>query len=294
MMEECARSEALRKTKTVVNFEVARPPRFERGTTCLEGRCSIQLSYGRNRCADVLCPVAREGQACPERVFAHTFVMRRCLTCLCLVVLSVGHVFAADDWLTLFNGKDLNGWRANVLPESFSVVDGSIRANATKASAHLFYVGDLKEGFVRFKNFELELSARSESNSNSGIFVHTDMTTRDRALHLAKGYEIQLNSSEREKRKTGSLYAVIDLDKSPVDESQWFHVRVTVRSKRITVHLNDRQVIDYAEPEGVQRPAERAGRVLDANGGGIALQAHDPKSVFYFKDIRIRRLPSAP
>jgi hypothetical protein len=26
---------------------LARPPRFERGTLCLEGRCSIQLSYGR-------------------------------------------------------------------------------------------------------------------------------------------------------------------------------------------------------------------------------------------------------
>jgi hypothetical protein len=29
------------------DFEMARPPRLERGTLCLEGRCSIQLSYGR-------------------------------------------------------------------------------------------------------------------------------------------------------------------------------------------------------------------------------------------------------
>ena len=28
---------------------MARPPRFERGTLCLEGRCSIQLSYGRSQ-----------------------------------------------------------------------------------------------------------------------------------------------------------------------------------------------------------------------------------------------------
>src|SRR5262249_43976012 len=27
--------------------ELARPPRLERRTLCLEGRCSIQLSYGR-------------------------------------------------------------------------------------------------------------------------------------------------------------------------------------------------------------------------------------------------------
>lgn len=217
--------------------------------------------------------------------------MPRIFLLLCSIVFSLGHAFGADDWLTLFNGKDLTGWRANIMPESFSVVGGVIRVNATKESAHLFYVGDLKDGFVRFKNFELELSARSEPDSNSGVFIHTDMTTRDKSLHLAKGYEIQLNSSQREKRKTGSLYAVVDLDKSPVDESQWFRVRIAVRDKHITVHLNDKQVIEYTEPEGVQRPADRAGRLLDPSGGGIALQGHDPKSVFYFKDIRIKRLP---
>ncbi len=216
--------------------------------------------------------------------------MPRFITLLATVLITATSAFA-DDWQSLFNGKDLTGWRANVMPESFSVVDGVIRVNATKESAHLFYVGDLKDGFVRFTNFELEATCRSEPNSNSGIFIHTDMTTRDKALHLAKGYEIQLNSSAKEKRKTCSLYAVVDLDKSPVDESQWFRVRITVRGQHITVHLNDQQVVDYIEPPGVQRPTERAGRLLSADGGGIALQGHDPTSIFYFKDIRIKRLP---
>jgi hypothetical protein len=197
----------------------------------------------------------------------------------------------AGDWQSLFNGKDLTGWRANVLPDSFSVVDGTIRVNATAESAHLFYVGDLKEGLVKFKNFELEATCRGEPSSNSGIFIHTDMSTRDKSLHLGKGYEIQLNNTEKDKRKTGSLYAVVDLDKSPLDETQWFQVRIVVREKRITIQLNDKQVVDYTEPEGVQRPPERAGRMLDPNGGAIALQGHDPKSVYYFKDIRIKRLP---
>ena len=35
------------KTTGHVQRKVARPPRLERGTLCLEGRCSIQLSYGR-------------------------------------------------------------------------------------------------------------------------------------------------------------------------------------------------------------------------------------------------------
>lgn len=213
----------------------------------------------------------------------------RLLAFACLVG-SALHRASADEWITLFNGKDLTGWRANVTPEAFKVVDGAIRAQATKDSSHLFYAGDLKEGFERFKNFELEATCRSEPNANSGIFIHTDMSTRDKALHLAKGYEIQLNSSASEKRKTGSLYAVVDLDKSPVDESKWFKVRIVVKDKRITVYLNDKQVVDYTEPENVQRPPDRAGRKLNPNGDGIALQAHDPKSVFYFKEIRVKRL----
>ncbi len=216
--------------------------------------------------------------------------MPRLLHLLTAAALSLSSAIAADEWQTLFNGKDLTGWRANVMPEAFSVVDGAIRAQAVKESAHLFFAGDLKEGFERFKDFELEMTCRSEPNSNAGIFIHTDMSTRDKALHLAKGYEIQLNSTEKEKRKTGSLYAVVDLAKSPVDESQWFRVRVTVRGKRITIQLNGQQVVDYTEPPDVKRPPERAGRLLNPQGGGIALQAHDPKSVFYFKDIRVKRL----
>src|SRR2546430_10322518 len=39
------------KNQKVSNFpgNLARPPRLERGTLCLEGRCSIQLSYGRTK-----------------------------------------------------------------------------------------------------------------------------------------------------------------------------------------------------------------------------------------------------
>ncbi len=207
------------------------------------------------------------------------------------VLITLTTSLLAADWQPLFNGKDLTGWKANVMPESFSVVDGAIRVNATQESAHLFYAGEGKEEFVRFKNFELEATVRGETNSNSGVFIHTDMTTRDQARHLAKGYEIQLNNSTRDARKTGSLYAVVDLDKSPVDETKWYRVHIIVRDEHITIFINDQKTVDYTEPPNVKRPKERAGRKLDPNGGAIALQAHDPGSIYYFKDIRIKRLP---
>ncbi|MEM7395006.1 MAG: DUF1080 domain-containing protein, partial [Verrucomicrobiota bacterium] len=186
---------------------------------------------------------------------------------------------------------DLQGWTSIADQPGFTVVDGTIRAQSVSEQMdHLFFVGDTNERFKRFRNFELELFARSEPDSNSGIFIHTDMTTRNKRLMLKTGYEVQLNSTKKERRKTGSLYDVKDLSTSSVDETKWFRVNITVKDKQITVKLDGQQVVDYIEPEHPRRSAKRKGRVLKPEGGGIALQAHDPTSIFFFKGVRIRRL----
>jgi putative membrane-bound dehydrogenase-like protein len=194
----------------------------------------------------------------------------------------------SEDWIDLFNGHDLTGWQANVKPESFSVVDGVLKVHGRNGMSHLFYTGDDSKDDA-FINFELEAEVRAEPNSNSGIFFHTDRELRNRT-YLNKGYEVQLNSTAKEKRKTGSLYAVVDLAKSPVDETKWFTLRFKVDGKHIEVWLNDEKVNDYTEPPNPERPASRAKRLIDPKGGAIAIQAHDPGSVFYFRSIRIRQL----
>ena len=57
------------------------------------------------------------------------------------------------------------------------------------------------------------------------------------------------------------------------------------------MRLNDKKVVDYTQPEDVQRPPSRSGRLIASDGGAIALQAHDPGSVYYFKEVRTRELP---
>lgn len=221
--------------------------------------------------------------------------MKNWLTCLLMGWAAHAASLAAAEpgWQSLFNGRDLTGWEANADPGAFTVVDGVLRAQATHPTnrGHLFFVGDGKSGDVAFGNFELVAVARGEPNSNSGIFFHTDRATRDGVLHLRNGYEVQLNSSKREKRKTGSLYEIADLDRSVVDESEWFTVRIRVQEKRIQVWINEHQTVDYTEPENPERRPERVGRLLRSAGGAIALQAHDVKSTFYFREIRVRRLP---
>ncbi|MAS96670.1 MAG: glycosyl hydrolase [Verrucomicrobiales bacterium] len=207
------------------------------------------------------------------------------------VLLGSELVFGSEIWIPLFNGKDLSGWKANADPGAFSVKDGVLTAHAThpKNRGHLFTV-DRSGELRRFANFELVVEARGEENSNSGIFFHTDMETRDGVLHLKNGYEIQLNSTKKEKRKTGSLYDVADLSESPVDETEWFTIRIRVEGKRIRAWINDTQTVDYTEPENPVRKPQRAGRLLRKGGGAIALQAHDNESTFYFRSIRIRPL----
>lgn len=220
----------------------------------------------------------------------------RSLEALALALLiatsSAAHGVAGDDWQVLFNGKDLTGWRPNTQPEAFSVVDGAIRVHATQAYAHLFFIGDGSPDAGRFKNFELEATVRGEPSSNSGIYFHTAIDCGEGPkLTLKKGYEVQLNSTVKEKRKTGSLYAVVDLAESPVDETQWFKVRLRVEGRHIVVHINDKQTADYTETDGAPRLKGFEGRLLDPTGGSIALQAHDPESTFYFRDVRVKRLP---
>lgn len=209
----------------------------------------------------------------------------------CSLLLSSSH---AADWIELFDGKSTKGWKPNADEGAYRVENGALRLQAThpKNRGHLFYVGEDDE-LDLFRDFELEVVARGEPNSNSGIFFHTDWETRDRVLHLANGYEVQLNSTAKEKRKTGSLYDVVDLSDAVVDDTQWFTVRIRVENKRIQVWLNDRQTIDYTEPANVaeQRSEKRKGRILREEGGAIALQAHDENSVYYFRSIRIRSLP---
>lgn len=218
-------------------------------------------------------------------------IVKLSLTLLALALGIVAHPLFADDaapWKTLFNGKDLTGWQANAHPESFTVTDGIMKAHGANGMSHLFYVGDTDHD-VRFKDFELVAVCRSEPGSNSGFFFHTDRELRG-GKYLNKGYEVQLNSSAKEKNKTGSLYAVVQVDQSPVDETDWFTIRVLVQGKRIQVFVNDQQMVDYTEPENPERPASRAKRLIAPNGGALAIQAHDPGSVFYFREIRLREL----
>ena len=187
-----------------------------------------------------------------------------------------------DEWISLFDGKTLNHWRASENPSTFSVENGNIVVHGPRA--HLFYEGPVQEH--QFKNFELKLRVMTTPGSNSGIFIHT---AYQESGWPAKGYEVQVNNSHTDWRRTGSLYGVQDVKEVYVKDNEWFTETIRVEGKRITVKINDRTVVDYTEPEGVEK--EEGRREKHLSSGTIALQGHDPQSKVYYKEVLIRPLP---
>jgi len=185
------------------------------------------------------------------------------------------------DWIPLFDGKSLNGWKVGDHAATFTVEDGMIVAHGE--TAHLFYDGNVKQH--NFKNFEFKAKVMTTPGSNSGIYFHT---VYQESGWPAKGYEVQINNSHTDWRRTGSLYAIEDVKEVHVKDNEWFTEYIMVRGKRVIIKLNDSTVVDYTEPENVKRPAEIAGRLL--SHGTFALQGHDPKSKVYFKDIMVKPL----
>lgn len=207
-------------------------------------------------------------------------VVGRVLGCLC--VFSSIAAAADGEWQSLFDGKSLDGWKAVDHPECFQVKDGAIVAGGAPMT-HLFYVGPV--GNHDFKNFELKLEIMSKPGSNGGIFFHTEPESGT----LKKGYEAQVANTHTDKRRTGSLLVIKDIDPSPAKDDEWFEFDILVSGKRIVLKINGQTTVDYTEPANPDRPKGREKRVLSR--GGIALQGHDPKSLVMYRNIRIKVLP---
>jgi 3-keto-disaccharide hydrolase len=198
---------------------------------------------------------------------------------------------ATGNWIALFDGKTLDGWKAGENGGTFKVQDGMIVAHGLRS--HLFYVGPVANH--TFKNFELKAEVKTAPRANSGIYFHTAF---QQAGWPKKGYEVQINNTYpgtgryRELKKTGSLYSVRNLFKSPVKDNEWFTMDVKVEGRRIRIKLNGQLVVDYIEPDDPVRSPEHAGSVLSQ--GTFALQGHDPQSKVCFRNVLVKVLPDAP
>lgn len=175
-------------------------------------------------------------------------------------------------FVSLFDGKTLQGWKVGQNGDSFQVLHGVIVANGP--TAHLFYDGDVANR--DFKNFHLKAEVKTFPHANSGIYFHTKYQESD---WPKQGYEAQINNSHFDWRRTGSISAK-PVKEITAKDNVWFTMDILSIGRHIIIKIDGKPVMDYTEPDNAE-----------IGHGTFAIQAHDPDSKTYIKNIRVRILP---
>lgn len=205
-----------------------------------------------------------------------------CLICSCLLAQQARRAgeskprLPGEDWVQLFNGKDLTGW-VEVGKEKWTVEEGAIHGVALTK----------EYGYLRtektYKDFHLALRFKCEGDGNSGVFFHVDF--KPGTANVTQGLQFEVDCTIG--RHTGGIYGdgrawivwPAPENELVVRKGEWNEYLLKVEGNRYVSRLNGVLMVDFTDP---------APRSFD---GYIALQLHSGgQGNMWFKDIWIRDL----
>ncbi|MFW6164255.1 MAG: 3-keto-disaccharide hydrolase, partial [Planctomycetota bacterium] len=155
----------------------------------------------------------------------------RTATVLCVAVLAFAAIaVGAEEWRPLFNGKDLEGWKATDASK-FKVEDGCLVGFQEDGKGADIFTTE------RFEDFELRFTYRVKWPANSGVWF------RDR-------YQFDILKWKRPKTFSGALYypgckgtfAFKNLNESLEKRDGWNHAQVYANGDHIIFWLNGRKI----------------------------------------------------
>ena len=197
-----------------------------------------------------------------------------------LLARSLFAVETEEGFVPLMDGTTFTGWKAATEnPATWKIEEGAFVTRGPRN--HLYYVGEEKP----FRNFELKVEVMTEPGANGGIYFHTQYQATD---WPRAGFETQVNISHSDWIRTGSVYGVANTGLVSAQDGRWWTQHIIVQGNTVTVKIDGKIVVQYVEPAGAQ-PGATFKRKLGE--GTFALQAHDPKSVVRYRNIRVKRLP---
>ncbi len=157
-----------------------------------------------------------------------------------------------EDWVSLFNGKDLSGW-VEIGKEKWIVDSGVIHGEAI--GKEYGYLQTAK----KYKDFHLSMRFKCEGNGNSGLFFHVDF--KPGTPHVSQGLQVEIDCSIN--RHSGGVYGdgrqwivwPAPENEGVIRQSDWNDLQVKIDPPRFGVDV----VVDLELP--VDREAHRR-RVL--------------------------------
>ena len=174
--------------------------------------------------------------------------------------------------VTLFNGRDLSGWRLTNpnADNGWGVADGVLLNRVVKGKHH----GNLRTD-AEFEDFNLKLEVRTQQGSNSGIYLRGIYE-----VQVAETFGKPVNS-----HNMGALYSRITptvAAEKPIGE--WQTLDITLVDRHLTVILNGKTIID-------NQP------VLGCTGGALTSDEFKPGPLYLQGDhsnIDYRRIVLRP
>lgn len=184
---------------------------------------------------------------------------------------------------SLFNGKDLTGWRQYPdMKSSFAVNEqGELQMQNGKGQLE-------SEG--RYADFVFQMKAISHGQHlNSGVFF------RCIPGEEMNGYESQIQNGfvdgDRTKPMdagTGAIFRRKHARRVAADDFAWFSKTIVAEGPHIATWVNGYLVTDWVDR---RKPDKNPRRGLRIEAGSIMLQGHDPTTDFSFRDISIAEMP---
>lgn len=171
----------------------------------------------------------------------------------------------AKGYITIFNGKDLTGWRGygkKEVPARWTVDDGAIKFNGTgTGEGHVGTGGDIIFAH-QFKNFTLEFEWKVAKGSNSGVFILAqEVTTKDKngneryePIYISSPeYQILDNVNHPDamlgvdgNRKSASLYDMIPAKpQNSKPYGEWNTGKIVCYKGTIIHYQNGKKVLEY-------------------------------------------------
>lgn len=206
---------------------------------------------------------------------------------------------------SIFNGKDLTGWKVFANKKSKFTVNDKGELNIKDGP------GDLQtEG--KYGDFILQLECISNGKHlNSGVFF------RCRPNEYQNGYEAQIRNQftaqptqeytieeydpvthkliGKNKIKstafdygTGAIYRRMPARKEVAKDNEWFAMTIVAHGRHIATWVNGIQVADWTDN---RPPSDNARTGCRLEAGHISLQGHDPTTDLSFRNFRIAELP---
>jgi hypothetical protein len=172
-------------------------------------------------------------------------------------------------WITLFNGKNLDGW-SPIGTANWKVEDGAI-------------VADNGNGFLVSKNdyadFDLRAEFWIEAKTNSGVFIRC---TDPNSVTGKTAYEVNIwDTRPEQKYGTGAIVDVAAVDPMPHAAGKWNTYEIIAKGDTFTVILDGQKTVDGAKSDKFAK-----GRIALQHGKGVS----DESGVVKFRKVEIKPL----